>query len=185
MTHRVLSFLMLLVMLVILTGNVQAANSTGAEPTALLQVLVPDADAIIRFAATGLPSYTAMDGFLLAGVPESRQPLLDRAGLTYRVLDADISGAAYYLAEVLGRRDTPDWEAYGRVLLSENGLEGKPDSPQSTGETFFGKLTHVRIASSEAHPPAPLRATPHRTRDHFDCVGCGLPFLRNGRLPSL
>jgi hypothetical protein len=121
MKHRFVTLLILLVVLVTLTGSVLAANSIGSEPIALLRVNVPDAAAMQSFAATGLPAYAVLDGFLLAGVPGSQQGALDQARLEYHLLDADVNGAHYYLAEMRGRSAVPDWEAYGRLLLNENG----------------------------------------------------------------
>ena len=78
---------------------------------------MPDASAMGRFAATGLPAYTFLDGFLLTGAPASRLSLLDAAGLEYSLLDADLRGGRYYLAYVPTGRVTPAWESFGRRLL--------------------------------------------------------------------
>jgi hypothetical protein len=77
MKHRLLSTALLLVMLLSLTGSALASMPNA---TTLLQVFVPDASAIQRFAATGLPAYTFLDGSLLAGAPAGKLYLLHARG---------------------------------------------------------------------------------------------------------
>ena len=113
MKHRLLSTILVMVMLLSLTGSAWASRS---NPTALLQVFVPDAGAISRFAATSLPAYTFLDGFLLTGGSASRNSLLEAAGLEYKLLDADMRGGRYYLAYVRPGQVAPDWQDYGQLL---------------------------------------------------------------------
>jgi hypothetical protein len=115
MKHRLLSTILLLAMLFSLAGSAQASL---AGATALLQVFVPDASAMQRFAASGLPAYTFLDGFLLSGASASRLSLLDAAGLEYSLLDANMSGGRYYLAYVRSGQIAPTWEDYGQLLLT-------------------------------------------------------------------
>ena len=115
MKNRLLSTLMLMVMLVSLAGS---ASASQTEAIALLQVFIPDSHAVQRFAATGLPAYLSMDGFLLTGVSASRQGLLDAAGLEYQLLDADLRGAQYYLAYLRASQTAPAWDEYGQLLLA-------------------------------------------------------------------
>jgi len=115
MKHRLLSTALLLVMLLSLTGSALASMPNA---TTLLQVFVPDASAIQRFSATGLPAYTFLDGSLLAGAPAGKIYLLDGVGLNYTMLDNDMRGGRYYLTFAPAGRAAPAWESYGRLLLS-------------------------------------------------------------------
>ena len=115
MNHRLLSIVLLLSMLLSLTGSAWASHPDTA---ALLQVFVPDAGAMGRFAATGLPAYIFLDGFLLTGGSTSRQSLLEAAGLEYKLLDTDMRGGRYYLAYLRPNQAAPTWESYGRLLLT-------------------------------------------------------------------
>jgi hypothetical protein len=115
MNHRLLSTVLLLSMLLSLTGSAWASRP---EVIALLQVFVPDTGAMGRFAATGLPAYIFLDGFLLTGVSSSRQSLLEAAGLEYKLLDANMRGGRYYLATLRPNQTAPSWENYGRLLLT-------------------------------------------------------------------
>ena len=139
MKHRLLSTVLLFAMLFALAGSAQASLS---ESTALLQVLVPDAGAIQRFAATGLPAYTFLDGFLLSGASAARLARLDAAGLEYSLLDADMRGGQYYLAYVRSGQLPPAWDDYGQLLLTGANyalLRSTPDATArlaSTGIAF-------------------------------------------------
>jgi hypothetical protein len=115
MKHRLLSTVLLLAMLFSLTGSALASQSNA---TALLQIFIPNDSAVQRFAATGLPAYTFLDGSLLAGAPAGKLSLLDTAGLKYNLLDDDMRGGRYYLIVVPTGRAAPAWESYGRLLLS-------------------------------------------------------------------
>jgi len=115
MKHRLLSTILLVAMLFSLAASAQASST---NTTALLQVFMPDASAMQRFAATGLPAYTFLDGSLLAGVPAGKSYLLDGVGLKYNLLDDDMRGGRYYLAFTPTGRAAPSWESHGRLLLS-------------------------------------------------------------------
>jgi hypothetical protein len=135
MKHRLLSTVLLLVMLLSLAGSAQASQ---AGAIALLQVFVPNASAMQRFATTGLPAYTFIDGFLLAGAPAAGQARLEAAGLEIHLLDADLRGARYYLAYVRPGQTAPAWDDYGWLLLSGTNyalLRGTPDAAASLGAT--------------------------------------------------
>ncbi len=123
MSRRVMPSIMLLVLLVTLAGTVQArAPLPGAPATALVAVAVPDQEALARFAATGLPAYTRpQDGSLLTGADAAGLLRLALAGLSFRVLDPDVAGAAYYFAYAMPGRPAPNWSSYGRLLLADDG----------------------------------------------------------------
>ncbi len=129
MKHRLLPTILLLAMLFSLAGSAQASRS---DATALLQVFVPDASAMQRFAATGLPAYTSMDGFLLTGATASRQALLDAAGLEYSLLDEDMRGGQYYLAYLRSGQLSPAWEDYGQLLLTGASYALLRSTPEAT-----------------------------------------------------
>ena len=129
MKHRLLSTVLLAAMLFALAGSAQASLS-GA--TALLQVFVPDASAMARFAATGLPAYTFLDGFLLSGASTSRLSHLDAAGLEYSLLDADMRGGQYYLAYLRSGQMPPAWEDYGQLLLASANYALLRSTPEAT-----------------------------------------------------
>ena len=129
MKHRLLPTILLLAMLFSLAGSAQASRS---DATALLQVFVPDASAMQRFAATGLPAYTSMDGFLLTGATASRQTLLDAAGLEYSLLDEDMRGGQYYLAYLRSGQLSPAWEDYGQLLLTGASYALLRSTPEAT-----------------------------------------------------
>jgi hypothetical protein len=117
MKNRIVSVLLLLVILVVLTTNAQAARVVSGDQPALVFVkttLVGDLD---RFASTHLPMYTMLDGGLLAGANKAGLHILQAAGLTYQVLDPSLGSGAYYLAETRTSRPAPDYSAYGQVLL--------------------------------------------------------------------
>ena len=129
MKHRLLPTILLLAMLFSLAGSAQASRS---DATALLQVFVPDASAMQRFAATGLPAYTSMNGFLLTGATASRQTLLDAAGLEYSLLDEDMRGGQYYLAYLRSGQLSPAWEDYGQLLLTGASYALLRSTPEAT-----------------------------------------------------
>ncbi len=129
MKHRLLSTILLLAMLFSLAGSAQASL---AGATALLQVFVPDASAMQRFASTGLPAYTFLDGFLLTGASAARLSLLDAAGLEYSLLDDDLRGGRYYLAYVRSGQLPPAWEDYGQLLLTGANYALLRSTPEGT-----------------------------------------------------
>jgi hypothetical protein len=138
MKHRLLSTILLLAMLFSLAGSAQA-SLTGA--TALLQVFVPDANAMGRFASTGLPAYTFLDGFLLTGASAARLSLLDAAGLEYSLLDDDLRGGQYYLVYTRSDQAFPNWEGYGQLLLMGDNyalLRSTPEATARLASSGFG-----------------------------------------------
>ena len=75
------------------------AQARLPDGPALVVVALPDGQALVRFERTGLPAYTRLpDGSLLTGADAAGQAALTQAGLSFRVLDADLAGGSYYVA---------------------------------------------------------------------------------------
>ncbi len=122
MKQRIFSFILLAAMLVSLTSQAQAQkNAPVATPQALISVALPNEQALVHFDATGLPVYTWLyrqDGrALLTGADALGQQALADARLTYRILDADMRGATYYLASLKPGQAALAWETFGTRLL--------------------------------------------------------------------
>ena len=90
----------------------------SADQPALVYVQIGAADDITRFASTGLELFAMLDGGLLTGADQAGQHHLKQAGLTYQVIDSDLASGSYYQATVRSSRPTPDYAAYGQVLLN-------------------------------------------------------------------
>lgn len=102
-----------------------AQNQESAPPTALVRVALPSGEALARFRAFKLPIYARPGGYLLVGADEAGLDDLTESGLSFRVLDPDISdvldgrtGDRLYFAFTMPGRSAPDWSAYGRVLIA-------------------------------------------------------------------
>lgn len=116
--RRILSLVSILSLLVTLAGAVQAQQPNAA----LVQVTISSPEELARFRGTGLPAYTppwgSIPDSILTGVDPAGRQALSQAGLSFRVLDPDMAGAAYYLVYPAPGRTAPDWSSYGRVLLA-------------------------------------------------------------------
>jgi len=129
MKHRALSWLLILALLISLIGAAQAQPGKQAPGEALVYVPLPTHHALARFTqcpgdeATGLPAYARLQGdadeYLLAGAGPADLKTLTEAGLSPRVLDADTTGATYYLAYPMPGQPIPDWSAFGHPLLDD------------------------------------------------------------------
>ncbi len=118
MKNRLFTMLMLLVLLVALGSNAQAASIPPSDQPALVYVDLGGSDALNRFASTRLPLYTMLEGGLLTGANQAGQQAIKQAGLSYRVLDPSIGSGSYYLAETRPSHPIPNFSAYGQVLLN-------------------------------------------------------------------
>jgi hypothetical protein len=112
-----------------LSASAQAQAPAVGNETALVAVEISATGDLERFEATGLPAYARLQGrqpqeTLLAGADAAAQRLLSRAGLSYRILDADLHGTRYassvryYLAFAMPGRQI-EWENYGQLLLDD------------------------------------------------------------------
>lgn len=76
--------------------------------------------------AAGVPVYARLfdhrQSYLLVGASPDQVATLQRAGVKVELLDANISGATYYLAYRRPGSSPPDWGAYGDLLL-EDGVQ--------------------------------------------------------------
>ena len=92
-------------------------------PQTLVLVPLESPDRLSAALAAGLIPYGRYGGsggeFLLAGVPPAGDRIAPDLGFPMTVLDADPSGATYYLAVVPPGSPEPDWAAYGRVLWQD------------------------------------------------------------------
>jgi hypothetical protein len=108
-------FFSLMLLISLLVGGL-LVDPTAAGPLALVAVAVPSSDALPRFQSTGLPAYALLDGYILAGVDSAGQSVLRDAGLTFQILDAELS-RGYYIASRMPSSPRLDWSQYGRPLL--------------------------------------------------------------------
>lgn len=139
MKKRFITVILLLVLLVTLTNNVQATPSLRSDPKALVYVQLASSDGMRRFTATSLPIFAEIDGGLLTGANTAGQETLIRAGLSIQVLDPVLGSGAYYLAESQSNRIGPDYPHYGQVLLkTTHGALLKMDPSQVDAITQAG-----------------------------------------------
>ena len=139
MKKRIFSYILLLILLIFLTGNVQATPHTTIDPKALVFVNLKYPDDLSRFSLTQLPLYSMLDGGLLTGANLRDQHKLRDAGLSFQVIDPDLQAGTYFLAEIRPSRPAPGFTAYGRVLLSTaNGVLLRMDSSQADALTQAG-----------------------------------------------
>ncbi len=124
MAHRVLSFTLLLALLAGLAGSVQAVPGPAGPVIALVYVEADLPEQTDRFQSTGLPLYDRLDGALLTGADAAAIGRLTSAGLSYRILDPDITALVsgqsiecIYRAILAPNRPAPNWSSYGRLLL--------------------------------------------------------------------
>ena len=159
--HRSLTWIAVIVLLVTLTAPLSAAGApiSASERTALVQVQISASEDLTLFEQTGLPAYTRLEGrdgnYLLAGATPAGLEALAAAGLSARVLDPDMAGAAYYLAYPAPNRPRPEWSAYGRLLLDD----GEQALLRATAED----ARRLALAGAELRmltlTPKPLRPT--------------------------
>ncbi|MGB3714383.1 MAG: hypothetical protein WA996_08135, partial [Candidatus Promineifilaceae bacterium] len=96
--------------------------STG-HSTKLIAVDVETSGKLERFIKSGLPAYASLTGqdgaYLLAGADQVGLSRLQSLGLTYKVLEDDVSGHTYYLASPAPDRPSPRWQDFGQLLLDD------------------------------------------------------------------
>jgi hypothetical protein len=162
MTHRILSTLLLLSLIISLSRSAKAEIATVGDEVALVAIEISTPDELSRFEATGLPAYARLQGrqpqeYLLAGADSAGQALLSQAGLAFRILDGDIKGASYYLAYAMPGRAI-EWGAYGQLLL-EDGVQVLLRSSAQQAEKLSQAGAELRRLTFD---PKPLRsaATP-------------------------
>jgi PKD repeat protein len=164
--HRTLSLLAIIIVLVTLAAPIGMAGAAPAkaepspsEKTALVQVFATTPDDLARFEQTGLPAYTRLEGregsYLLTGATPADLKALAAAGLSTRVLDPDMTGAAYYLVYPAPDRPRPEWGAYGRLLLDDVEEALLRTTPQDA-ERLSLAGAELRLLTLD---PKPLRPT--------------------------
>ena len=142
------------------TAHTQAAP-VDLQGTSLVAVTLTMEDDLAHFAQTGLPLYTQLQGrdgaYLLTGADAPGLAALQQAGLDARILDADMRGAAYYLAYVMPHRAAPTWVDYGRLLLDDGRqvlLRMTPTAAARLAETGV----QLRLLTPDAKPWPPVAA---------------------------
>ncbi len=131
MKSRSFSVVLLLVLLGTTTGNAQAISPHSPDQTALVYVYLSSSNDMNSFASTQLPMYAILDGGLLTGTRRAGQQTLQEAGLSFQILDTDLSTGTYYLTETRSSRPAPDFASYGQVLLkTANGVLLRMDPSQ-------------------------------------------------------
>lgn len=123
MTQK-LSTSLILIAATLLTVGLAPVTATQPAATGLVQILLRhDAD-LDRVEAAGVPIYARLAGaggeYLLAGADTEGINALRVAGLTIRILDTNVAGGPYYLAQAMPGRPTPNWAAYGRLFLDDS-----------------------------------------------------------------
>lgn len=133
------------------------------DPSALVLVTVADQEALARFLATGVPAYARLAGDqgeqLLAGADAAGLSRLQQAGLPARLLDADTTGATYYVVYPAPGSTSRGWARYGRVLLDDGRqvvLRTTPDRMRQ----FGGEQAEVMQVTPDAKPLQRQAATP-------------------------
>ncbi len=140
MKNRLFIVMLLAVLLVSFTGNASATSALPYNPTALVFISITSGDDLARFAQANLPMFTRLDGGLLAGADKNGQQALAGAGLTYQVLDPDLSSGTYYLAQAAPGQTAPNFSSFGQVLLTtSHGVLLKMDP------TKVGSLTRAGV----------------------------------------
>ena len=139
MKSRSFSVILLLVLLGTMTGNAQANSPISPDQMALVYVYLDSSGDMNSFASTQLPMYDMLDGGLLTGTNRAGQQTLQEAGLSFKMLDNDVSTGTYYLAETILSRLAPDFASYGKVLLkTANGVLLQMDPLQVSTLTQAG-----------------------------------------------
>ncbi len=147
-------------------GALRAAAGAGQDRPALVQIGVRGPDDLVHVETAGVPVYarlTAGKGsYLLAGAYPWQVQALQAAGLSVAVLDADLTGANYYLAYPMPGRDRPDWSAYGRLLLDDGVQVLLRATPQDAGRLSEAgaRLQAVTLDPKPLHPAAVEGAFP-------------------------
>ncbi|KPL22693.1 MAG: hypothetical protein AMJ93_06570 [Anaerolineae bacterium SM23_84] len=121
--------LVLLLLSITSSFSMQASAKLGQdEPiavprVALLAVVLESDEQLAEIEGAGLIPYgrfrDSQGEYLLAGLQWIGSEEVPQVGLSARVLEADTTGATYYLAYASPHRTVPDWSRYGEVLLGD------------------------------------------------------------------
>ncbi len=160
MKKRIITVILLLVLMVTLTSNVQATFTSSPDQKALVYVNLGSPDDSSQFASTGLPMYALVDGGLLTGADQAGQQALQETGLSFQVVDPDLRSGSYYLAEVRSSRPAPDFALFGQVLLSTaRGALLRMDPSQVDALTQAGAELRLITLTSKPLPSAQAETT--------------------------
>ncbi|MGD8626476.1 MAG: M28 family peptidase, partial [Anaerolineae bacterium] len=140
-----------------------AAQGPGVGgPPALVRIAWAAGEDPAALRTAGVTVYARLadgDGpYLLAGATPGQVEALRARGLAVQVVDADLTGASYYLATVWPGRDRPDWAAYGRVLLDGGEqvlLRTTPKEVEGLAEAGAELQAITLVAKPLAPQPAP------------------------------
>ncbi len=117
MKSRLLSVALFLVLMVSLTGNARATNLPGSSKPSLVYVELSGSADLESFASMQLPMVTMLGNGLLATADLEGQKAMEKAGLQFQVIDPNLQQGVYYQTQTFSDRTTPDYSAYGQVLL--------------------------------------------------------------------
>jgi len=157
--RRVLSFITLLAILSALAGTVLASPPPAQPPaTALAYVNVAIDQDLAAFRSTELPAYLppwgGLSGHILTGADPSGQQALTQAGLTYQILDPDITEGTYYLAYRMAT-PAPTWSDYGQILLGGGDWALLRTTPAKAERLALagGELQQITLDPKPLYPP--------------------------------
>jgi len=139
MKNRIFTALLLLVLMVTMTSNVQATSISLPNSLTLVYVNLSSSDDLSRFASTQLPMFAMLDEGLLTSANQAGQQGLIEAGLSFQVLDTALRAGTYYLAKTRPSRPSPNFASFGHVLLNTvNGVLIRTDPSQVDALTQAG-----------------------------------------------
>jgi hypothetical protein len=124
MIRRLLSLLAAVLFVFLAVDIVQGFTGLSTDhSTKLIAVDVEMSGTLERFEKSGLSAYALLNGqggaYLLAGADQVGLSKLQSLGLTYRVLEDDVSGHTYYIASPAPDRPIPRWQDYGQLLIDD------------------------------------------------------------------
>jgi len=159
MIHRIVSILLLTSLIITLSSSVQAHNSSRDDKIALVAIEIDSQEDISLFEATGLPVYAHLQEhqskrILLSGTDAVGQVLLSQTGLSFRVLDANMEKASYYLAHASPAHQI-QWSDYGQILL-DDGANVLMRSTASQAEKLALVGAELSIVTYDPKPLRPI-----------------------------
>ncbi|MCK6553519.1 M28 family peptidase [Candidatus Binatia bacterium] len=148
------------------------AGPVAGDGLALVRVPVTRQVTVRAIAAAGMQPYLQISGadgdYAVAGIVRRPDGSLPEPGLPVHLLDADTTGATYYLATVFPPRPAVDWAAFGRVLHDDgtNVLLRTSAADAERLAAAGAEIAAIRLQPMALPPPAggaaaTLAVTPH------------------------
>ena len=123
MTGRMRYPLWLFALTLLLAAGLASVEARQPDNVALARMSWDEGRSRPVLEAAGIPVYARLfdhrQSYLLMGVDPDQVATLQQASVELELLDADIAGAAYYLAYRRPGSATPDWGAFGELLLDD------------------------------------------------------------------